>query len=101
MKMAAFGDGLPKCTSASSVDLHLAGTTLPGLMLVAWVGMALVAFHSPTNVKHACAPLPAPCCCARSDKPLLLAVCLKEEGRDTQTFQEVINQVLSLGGWSG
>ncbi|CAN0290123.1 unnamed protein product [Ectocarpus sp. 6 AP-2014] len=37
----------------------------------------------------------------KSDKPLLLAVCLKEEGRDTKTFQEVINQVLSLGGWSG
>ncbi len=37
----------------------------------------------------------------RSDKPLLLAICLKEEGRDTGTFQEVINQVLSLGGWRG
>lgn len=37
----------------------------------------------------------------RSDKPLLLAICLKEEGRDTSTFQEVINQVLSLGGWDG
>ncbi|CAM9149736.1 unnamed protein product [Ascophyllum nodosum] len=37
----------------------------------------------------------------KSDKPLLLAVCLKEEGRDTGTFQEVINQVMSLGGWEG
>ncbi|CAN0133381.1 unnamed protein product, partial [Hapterophycus canaliculatus] len=37
----------------------------------------------------------------KSEKPLLLAVCLKEEGRNTQTFQEVINQVLTLGGWTG
>eukprot|EP00904_Undaria_pinnatifida_P011985 jgi/Undpi1/7917/HiC_scaffold_24.g10389.m1 len=37
----------------------------------------------------------------KSDKPLLLAICLKEEGRDTGTFQEVINRVLSLGGWEG
>lgn len=47
----------------------------------------------------------APMCCPlsvfRSEKPLLLAICLKEEGRDTQTFQEVINQVLALGGWTG
>lgn len=37
----------------------------------------------------------------KSEKPLLLAVCLQDAGRDTATFQEVINQVLSLGGWQG
>ncbi|CAM9494949.1 unnamed protein product [Choristocarpus tenellus] len=37
----------------------------------------------------------------KSDKPLLLAICLKDEGRDSGTFQAVINEVLRLGGWQG
>ncbi|CAM9863281.1 unnamed protein product [Discosporangium mesarthrocarpum] len=37
----------------------------------------------------------------KSNKRLLLAICLKEEGRDSATFQAVINEVLQLGGWTG
>ena len=34
-----------------------------------------------------------------SDKPLLLSVALKPEGRDTATFQEVLNKLLEIQTW--
>ena len=34
-----------------------------------------------------------------SDLPLLLAITLKDEGRDSATFQEVVNLVLRLKCW--
>ena len=35
----------------------------------------------------------------KSSKPLLLTVCLKEEGRGVSVFQEVLNSLLEIQSW--
>ena len=34
-----------------------------------------------------------------SEKPLLLAIALKESGRDTTTFQTIINELFQIATW--
>ena len=34
-----------------------------------------------------------------SDKPLLLAIALQSNGRDTETFQNVLNEITRINSW--
>jgi len=36
---------------------------------------------------------------ATSDKPLLLALSLKPEGRDAETFRDVLNKLFEIATW--
>jgi proteasome assembly chaperone 3 len=36
---------------------------------------------------------------ARSNKPLLLGVALKPEGRDAKTFQDILNKLFEIATW--
>ena len=35
-----------------------------------------------------------------SNKPLILAISLKEEGRDAKTFSNILNELYSISGWA-
>lgn len=35
-----------------------------------------------------------------SDKPLLVSISLKEEGRDTETFQAILNKLVEIATWT-
>ena len=35
-----------------------------------------------------------------SNKPLILAISLKEEGRDAKTFSDILNKLYAISGWA-